>query len=255
MIFCVTSLREPMAIARLTFCPPEVLPNYEQVLQGYRDKGYQAAPGGELILTQAENSWRKSNPTLYPVFDRTSALTQPFDVDRILLNTIGGSNWQTCGEWISWQVTVPESGLYKIALRYRNNLVNGQTVSRRLYIDGKVPFREANFLAFAYSSDWQTDCLSDGNTEFEFYFEAGRTYEIKLEASLGRFADILRMVDESCRQLNDVYRQIMRIIGADPDPNPAAGVGAPDRRYAGYQRNGQKKRQLSEHHQRHVPAH
>lgn len=213
------SIREPMAIGRIELRAPQALPAYAQVKQQYQQNGYKAAASNQLVLRQGENSYRKSHPTLYPIFDRTSGITQPFDVDAILLNTIGAANWQTCGEWISWQITVPESGLYKLALRYRNNLVNGQAVARRLYIDGAVPFAEANAISFPYDSDWQVACLSDGDTEFEFYFEAGKTYEIKLEACLGQFADILRAVDESCAALNDVYRQIMRMIGTNPDPN------------------------------------
>jgi ABC-type glycerol-3-phosphate transport system substrate-binding protein len=218
----LTSVREPMAIAAIRFMPPQELMSYTDLVSEYDAKQYPEITGNKFILIQAENSRRKSEPTIYPIFDRTSSLTQPFDFNAIRLNTIGASNWRFTGEWISWTISIPDdwdNGLYKIVLRYRNNLVNGQIVYRRLYIDGQIPFSEANSLSFGYSPNWQIDALRESENEFKFYFEAGKSYELKLEASLGEFAEILRSVRSSVERLNYVYRQILMITGSSPDPN------------------------------------
>lgn len=52
-----------------------------------------------------------------------------------------------------------------------------------------------------------------------FYFEAGKTYTLKLENTLGEYADILRKHRNSVLALNGVYRQIKMIVGASADQN------------------------------------
>ena len=213
-----TYIREDFAISRLTLEPEESIPSYAQVQEAYEAAGYTEAAGDAPIKVQAENSYRKSSPSLYPISDRMSAASEPFDPYHILLNTIGSSNWKNNGDWISWQITVPESGLYRIALRERQNLVSGSFVTRRLTIDGELPFAEAANLQFVYDPSWKVEVLGGEDGAYTFYFEAGKTYELRLEAALGDLAEILRDVEESIQNLNLVYRQILVITGASPDP-------------------------------------
>lgn len=213
-----TCVREGIAISKITLKKAEELPGYREVKAGYDDQGLTAVEGSEPIKIQAENTYRKSTPTIYPISDRTSAASEPLDVNHILLNTIGSTNWKSAGEWLSWKLTVPKTGLYRIALRERQNLVSGNFVTRKLSINGVVPFAEAENLQFVYSPKWQVEVLGDGETEFEFYFVEGEEYELRLEVTLGDLADILRQVQESITNLNYVYRQILIITGPSPDP-------------------------------------
>ena len=92
---------------------------------------------------EAEEPQEKSNFTIYPLFDKKSPATYPQDPIKVRLNTIGGGKWAAAGQWISWQVDIQESGYYQIAPRYRQDTYAGGYVSRRLEIDGKCPFEEA----------------------------------------------------------------------------------------------------------------
>src|SRR5699024_8199737 len=73
-------------------------------------------------------------------------------------------------------------------------------------------------LSFGFSYDWQMKVLGD-EEPYLFYFEAGKTYTLKLENTLGEYADILREAQDSVLALNGVYRQIKMIVGASADQN------------------------------------
>ena len=72
------------------------------------------------------------------------------------------------GQKISWTFDVEASGYYKFGARYKQNeLVNGESW-RKLQIDGKTPFKEANELRFAFGTAWK---------HYEF---KGNDYHLKL---------------------------------------------------------------------------
>lgn len=130
----------------------------------------------------------------------------------MVLNTIGGVNWRRPGQWLSWTVEVEESGLYQLGMRFKQNFSEGQASCRRLLIDGKVPFAEAETLQFTFSNGWQLQMLG-GDEPYLFYFEKGRTYTLTLENTLGELAEVLEQTRESAVSLNDVYRQFKTIVG------------------------------------------
>ncbi len=212
----LTSDREPLLIEGLHFYHKESVPAYSEVKKEYERLGYQAAPG-DLVYIQAEDIYEKTERSNYPNNDRFSSYTQPQDVNHIVLNSIGGSRWQTAGSYVSWKVRVTQSGLYKMAPRFRQNVYSGVYVSRKLLINGEIPFAEAENLQFQYDSDWGCEALGNGTEDYLFYFEAGKEYEIGLEVVLGDMGDILRRVQNVVVHLNEIYRKILMITGATPD--------------------------------------
>lgn len=73
-------------------------------------------------MIQAEDTTVKSTSSLSPNNDRTSVKTVPYDSTYIVYNTIGGSNWASVGQSMTWTVTAPKSGLYKIGMRFKQYL-------------------------------------------------------------------------------------------------------------------------------------
>ncbi|MCQ2353692.1 MAG: extracellular solute-binding protein [Clostridia bacterium] len=231
---------EPMVIESITLCPIDVLPSYDE----YSAKYVGEKKGTSVVKIEAELPAYTSTNTIYPIEDRSSAVTSPCDTTRTLLNTIGGDKWQVAMQTVGYTFKVEESGMYNIIPRYRQNINDGMYSSRVLYIysdesvkpgdkgyyDG-VPFDEARELRFNYSSDWQTDPLrygivgkADGEKTIEyinceFYFEAGVEYTIEFEVALGTMSDIVRKVDSSLTTINNAYLNIMKLTGAEPDEN------------------------------------
>ena len=92
----------------------------------------------------------------------------PQDPALIKMNEIGGEKWQYAGQWIEYTVTVPESGFYIIVPRSKQDVYAGMYTSRKVYINGEVPFAEAANLRFDYSSDWQTNPLASAEGETQY---------------------------------------------------------------------------------------
>lgn len=211
------STKEPLAISQIRLMTAPVPATYKDVRSEYVNKGYIEVDGSDVIIKQAEDAFQKSDSTMYPIFDRSSPATQPNDSNKILLNSIGGSKWKYPGQWISWKINVGVSGLYRIGFRSRQNLVSGQFVNRKLMINGKTPFLQAETLQFNYNGDWQTNTISTNNEECLFYLEKGENI-ITMETTLGEFSGIIESLENSVYNLNYIYRQILMLTGPNPDP-------------------------------------
>lgn len=212
----LVSEREPMLVSELTLHKKETVPSYEEKKAQYEQMGLKEAKGQTLII-QAEDMQSASEKFNYPVNDRSSGYTQPQEADKILLNSIGGSKWQSAGSFVNWKVKVEESGLYRIALRFKQDTQSGTFTTRRLTIDGELPFQEASDLKFYYNSGWECQALGNGTEDYLFYLEAGKEYELRMEAALGENAEVIRRVEGVVEELNAAYRDILMITGASPD--------------------------------------
>ena len=209
------AVRETVAISSITLDAADALPSYDEY---YKKNGGDSAKykGDKQIIVQAEYATTVSERTIYQLNNRSSVYSQPQDPALIRLNMIGGDKWEYVGQWIEWEVEVPEAGFYSIIPRSMQSYYSGVYVSRKLYINGSVPFQEAGLLRFDYSSEWVTDPLTNGKRDFLFYLEKG-TNTIRLEVVLGEMADVLRDVNDSMQKINSYYRKILMITGAEPD--------------------------------------
>lgn len=192
-------------------------------VKGYTDyKASQAAietkGNGEAFITfQAEHAYAKSASGLFPTTDRTSPFTTPYSPTLLRINTIGGSNWDVPGQWISYKFEVPEDGWYKIGARYHQNEVKGSFVSRKLELDGEVPFKEMNAVRFPYALKWDiTELGEETGKPYLFYLTKGE-HELKLEVTLGDIAPSVQSVQQMVYDLNQIYRKIVMITGVNPD--------------------------------------
>lgn len=209
-------VREPMYLKKLIFKKSEDLKSYQEIKEEYETAGYRPADAAAVKL-QAERTLQKSDYTLYPASDRSSAITEPQDVANVRLNCISGGKYKLPGQWITWEIDIPEDGLYELGLRYKQDLLTGLYSSRKLLIDGKVPFEEAGQIAFPYSSNWEVTALGDGTEAFAFWLTKGR-HELTLEVTLGNLAPVITRVSDSLTALNQIYRSILMITGPEPDP-------------------------------------
>ncbi|MGN0142193.1 MAG: extracellular solute-binding protein [Roseburia sp.] len=210
------STQEPVVIGQLTLKQQEKAMTYDAYQAANKAAGYQTAKA-DAIKIQAEEALYKSDSTLYPITDRSSPLTEPQNAAKTRLNTIGGSNWSMNGQWISWELDVPEDGLYEISLKYRQNKNQGVTVVRSLYLDGEIPFEEASQFSFYYDNEWQIATLGNEQGNYEFYLTRG-THTLTLMVALDEeLAEILGMTDECVAALNQAYRQLLMVIGTSPD--------------------------------------
>ncbi|HHY82077.1 MAG TPA: extracellular solute-binding protein [Clostridiales bacterium] len=213
----IESVESDIWLDTISLIPAKPLVDYKSYLEECLAKGYEKYDG-DPIKIQAEDASLKTSPSLYPINDRTSPLTEPYHPSYIVLNAIGGYAWRFPGQAIEWTVEVPKTGLYKLAFKYKQSYVRGVFSTRKLLINGVVPFREANDLRFEYSTKFSTSYLSDRNTGEEFLFLLNEgTNTICLEASLGVFGSLVSRVEESLNNLNRIYQDIIVITSTSPD--------------------------------------
>ncbi len=212
----LVGLREPMLIRRLTLSNRTRSAAYQEVKAQWDAQGA-ADTSGHIIRIEAENASKTSSQMLYAKQDQSSPAVYPASPKELLNNTIGGDSWRLNGQWIEWEFEVPEPGYYQIALVDKQNFVKGIYVSRRISIDGQVPFEEMLDYGFEYSSNWRKDVLSSKEGEaYRFFLEEGK-HTLRMEVVLGEFADIISDVQDCVTQLNAIYRSVIRITGVAPD--------------------------------------
>ena len=187
----------------------------------------------DFIKLEAEYPEATSDNTIYPTNDRTSCMTSPQHPAIQFLNTLGGSGsgdqkkWSTVGQWVRYKVTVPKTGLYKIAVKFSQTTLQGSFVSRQLRVQlnselddpegARVPFTEAYYLQFNYGDDWQIEYLNNGApTPFLIYLEEGENI-VEFEANLGAMSDIIRRVTASLNDINGAYIKFLMLAGSSPD--------------------------------------
>ncbi len=211
----IVSQREPMMLRRVILTNNERPGSYLEMMEQEQDKA-RADAAGFLQIIEAEEADRKSSQMLYPVQDQSSPSVSPYSASALKNNTIGGNSWRLSGQWLEWDFEVPADGYYQIGLHVKQNFVKGIYVSRKISIDGEVPFSEMNDYGFPYSQNWRQELLRNEEGEaYRFYLEAG-AHTLRMEVVLGDFSHIVDDVEEILRDLNGIYRKVIRIIGVEP---------------------------------------
>ncbi len=219
--FTFEATREPLVISEIKIYgyTPEI--DYETYVQvnGGEDGVYQ---GDDVYIVEAESPVRVSDQVLFPNTDRTSCINSPSHPSDLLYNLSYSS---VVGEYMIYEVYVKEAGLYNIMARFRQNTMAGMFTSRRIRINGEIPFKEASYLQFNYKTTFQNKLLGDtkGGTEDEpenrdylFYLEEGWN-TIELEVVLGDMADYVYRIASVINSMSNAYQKILTITGPVPD--------------------------------------
>ncbi|MBN2510062.1 MAG: extracellular solute-binding protein [Spirochaetales bacterium] len=206
------SVKEPVAITKVVLRQKPEIPAYARIAASYP-----ALDGkGKPVKFQAERTFEKSDQMLYPMSDRSSAASEPFHFSKIRLNTIGGLSWRLPGQWVNWEFEIEEEGLYQLAARARQNLMHGFKANRRILIDGKVPFQEADEFTIEYSTSWNMEVFGGKQEPYLFHLKPGR-HVLQMETGLGELGPILQETQNSVYTLNYAYRKLLMLTGANPD--------------------------------------
>lgn len=207
-----TALAEPMAIYEVRFFKWTETISYGE----YKRNSESLGTEGETLRIQGEDAKYKSSYSMAPLSVTGSADMDPVSLTETRYNAIGGSNWSSSGETVTWEFEIDEPGDYQIVLRVLQGGSSGSVSSRDILIDGQTLFSELNGYAFKYSHDWHNVTLGTGEETFIIPFETGR-HTITMRVSLGGLAPILEGLENEVEELNEIYRQLLVIMGTDPD--------------------------------------
>ena len=211
----LNGVRGEVAIETITLQPISDIKKYDEFISEY-DTAAKEGTGASSIVLEGEDYLYKTDVSISEINDRSSYDTYPQSASKLKLNAIGGTNWQTPGQKLTWSFNIERDGFYKISLRFKQSYKDGAYVSRKLYIDGEVPFEEASSLEFPYNSNWQTKCFGNENGEYGFYLKSGK-HTVTLEVCSGSMGKWLNDVEDIVYSLNEIYREVTMITGSSPD--------------------------------------
>lgn len=215
----LNGVKEPMVIGSIEILPIEVVADYDTYIKQYENA---AKYDGEELVIEAEDASSKSDKTLYPSIDVSSASTSSASGEtsayKQSVNMLGGTNYQYMQQSVTWTVGDIKEGLYSVNFKYRQNVNDGMRSPRKLYVNGVVPFEEAKTLEFGYTTDWKVYCpqKADGS-ECLVYLKPGD--KLTLETTLSEMGKYLNDTNDTLTAINEIYRKIIKITGTDPDTN------------------------------------
>ena len=211
------AVNEPMVVCGITLVPVVKYPTYEEYAAAQPETEMTEEGKNYSQTIQGEAAPLRSAPSLYARYDHSSAKTIPYSVTNTILNYIGGDPWTHAGEWIQWDFDAPEDGYYNISIKARQMYQRGALSCRSIYIDGEIPFKDLESVAFAYNTGWEMRTLGDADgNPFRFYLTKG-SHTIRMEVTLGEMGPVLRRVEDSLFRLNQIYRKLLVLTGANPD--------------------------------------
>ena len=203
---------EAAAVSGLRFVNTPVPEPYENTVGGKPDSAR-----GVTVKFEAEEAGLRNSPVLYPLSERADSAASPSDPVKVRMNTIGGEHWKRQGEWMEWAFQVPEDGLYHLSMRVLTDFLRGMGSTRRLYIDGAVPFAQANHVTVPYRAEWQMYTLCDGEGKLLPLYLAKGEHTLRLEVASGPYSEPLRRLEGAVAELGAIYRRIIVITGDNAD--------------------------------------
>ncbi len=213
---------QPAVFSNISFVPAEQPVSYAEYLEACKAAGYKEGNGAFKI--EAEDCDSRSSSGVRREYN-TDPSASDYNFSRKVLNTVGGVNWNEGGEAATWTCTVETAGLYRIGFRYEQSGNEGLPSYRQLAINGKIPFAEAEAIAFDFGNNLQDMTVGENNGVdggYLFYLQPGD--EITLTVVMGEYAECLRELEDIVDTIMELYSSIRVITGADPDSNYDYGL-------------------------------
>ncbi|MDR0312904.1 MAG: hypothetical protein LBI14_04845, partial [Treponema sp.] len=206
-----------MYISGIRLKAPEQIKSYQQVQAEYKAKGYRSVQSEEIVFQAESYAIEKNDPTLRREADG-DPLVQPASTTTRKLNVMGGWRWRKGNQSITWEFTVPQDGLYKVALYVKQQWSGGLPSFRQIAIDGRVPFEELMNYKFEYDTRWKLHVLGDSDSQYEFYLTRGK-HTITMTTKFGPISEIIESINIDTQVLSDAVLSITMLAGSTPDPN------------------------------------
>lgn len=182
--FCINTLR---------FCTENKAVSYDEIRPS--EENLNETPAlfdGKTIIAEAEMPKYTNSAILRPTSELSDYNVSPSHPAYMRYNTIGADSWNTAGQTVYYEITVPSDGYYALNIKCRLNGRSGLPAYRRIAVNGSVPCEELNEVVIPYASDWQSVSpqTKDGETVF-VQLSAGKNI-ISLEAINGTSGSALR---------------------------------------------------------------
>ncbi len=165
---------------------------------------------------EAETPDAKTSSSIQAGVARDLGVT-PFDVSQLKLNILAGSTYASERDEVIYNVSVPESGYYKLAFKIRQAEKTNASVYRVLRINNEIPFEEARAIMIPYSQKWQNYVPGDleGNP-YLFYLHEGNN-QVSLSVNLEIVRETYYVVRDALESINQLVLDIRKLTGNQVD--------------------------------------
>ncbi|MBO5200477.1 MAG: extracellular solute-binding protein [Clostridia bacterium] len=166
---------------------------------------------GDTIIIEGEDYAVKSDSFIRNKAGANASVT-PYNPYYKWLATVDGNAWNSIGQRVVWNFTVPEDGWYNLTFHYSQASKEGQDSCRSIEIDGVIPYEELRSVPFAYT----------GN-RYAYKQVDGKVYLTKGQHTLGMYVEVPKMatfineVQGLMETLQDIGLSLQQIAGSDAD--------------------------------------
>lgn len=205
--FKVVNNDQDIVIKEIKVVDLKALLTYEEYKKANAGSDYT----GDAIVIEGENYAAKSDSFIRCKAEQNSGVT-PYNPYYKWLASVDGNSWNTIGQRVVWNFTVPEDGWYNMTFHYSQNAKQGQESQRTIEIDGQIPYEDMRAVSFAYTG---------GN--YDYRTLDGKVYLTKGEHTLGMYAETPEMaplivqVQEIMDELQDIGLSLQQVAGGDAD--------------------------------------
>ncbi|MEG6612036.1 extracellular solute-binding protein [Pseudoclostridium thermosuccinogenes] len=186
----------------------------EKQLDGYTAAG--KPDGDNIIVIEAEHMDRRNSPNIRPdsIFDTN--LT-PYSSTKKILNTVADYSFKAGGNRIEYDFEIEEEGYYYIGFNYRQSTKANFPVFRNIYIDGEIPYKEFQSMAFPYSTKYtRLVAATEEGEKMAVYLDKGK-HTIAIEVSLDNVRDAIKILTRVVNEMNDMALDIGKITGGNTE--------------------------------------
>lgn len=167
----------------------------------------------EAVIAIDAIDYVSKNSSYVQSFALNNPSVTPFHAVYKKLNVIDGNTWKQPGQSLSYDLTVEQSGLYQLAMKYMNDKADFN-VFRSIAIDGVIPFEEFRSyqLPTTRANAVKVHTLGDGDTPYLVYLSKG-THSITIKAESEPLEQSLRQIQHLIDHINAFSLEVRKITG------------------------------------------
>lgn len=212
----VKNCDEDVLLKGVSLAKIEEVPSYEEYLAS---AGEGTTPD-ELIIIEGEDYAVKSDSYIRSQ-SKQNAAVYPYSPYEKYLSTIDCGSYNTVGQRVMWNFTVPADGWYNIALHYSQPDKEGMSTYRDIEIDGKTLYNSMESISFTYTGNgFENRIITEDGTEdgkpVKVYLTAGEhTFGLYTQApTMQPFID---EITDIINEISDIGLNLQQIAGSSAD--------------------------------------
>lgn len=175
-----------------------------------KEDAAEAAEGSNCIVVEAEDFVTRNSPNIRTDATFNVSVT-PYDTDLKVQNIIDETSYRVGGTRVDYDLEVDQEGYYYFAFDYCQSTKNNFTVYRNLYLDGEIPSKAYENIAFPYSTKYTRN-----KVEVPVYLTEGN-HKLTLEVALEPYGDAVAILNSIVEEINDLALSVNKITGGNTD--------------------------------------